>query len=360
MSKTSQKESIIPPLWILTLLGVYGLWWLVSTLREIVMLLTIGYIVAFNLDPVLDWLERKKVRRSIGFLVVFSLLTLFIALVVLTAIPPFVEDLNQFIDNFPSYSVTVRTRLLEWLQWASVHIPGGLHLEELEGRFTTLPEIHGDTIRKILGGFFAFLLEGYSITLTVINLALLPFIVYYLAMDIDEFHSWVLNAIPKKSRKIWQNIFREINYYVRAFYGGQTIVCTLLFLLYSIGFWIIGLKQWFFLGVVAGYGNLIPYFGTIMGLVLSTTLSLVTYGTFESVLCTWAVFAVVQFLEGMVITPKIVGDKVGLSPLLIILSIVIGGKLFGILGIFLAVPGAASLRVLMQYGYQWLLNRLDA
>lgn len=359
MSKTAQKESLLPPLWILTLLFCYGLIRLVTELKELIVLLAIGYAVAYVIDPVLDRLERIKISRGVGFIIVFGAIIVGMFLITLTAIPPLVEDFNHFADSLPGYTEQVRARFAEWLESLRPYLPAGTSLDEMKEHLATVPSVSGDTLKGLVAGLFAFLLRGYSITLFLVNLALLPFIVYYLAIDLDRFHRWVFNLIPRSNRRRWERIFHEIDTYTSAFVIGQSTVCILLFFLYSFGFWLAGLKQWLLLACIAGFGNIVPYLGTITGLLLSTLLALVTFGDFSHVVYTWLVFAVVQFLEGVVITPKIVGDKVGLPPLLVILAIVAGGKLLGLLGVFLAIPLAAMLRVLLGHGYQQLLKRID-
>jgi predicted PurR-regulated permease PerM len=106
---------------------------------------------------------------------------------------------------------------------------------------------------------------------------------------------------------------------------------------------------WFLLAVISGFGAIIPYMGFIIGIVLSSIMALATYGDFIHLVQVWVVFVLVQALEGTLITPRIVGDKVGISPLVVILAIVAGGQLFGLLGVFLAVPGAAVARVLLKH-----------
>jgi predicted PurR-regulated permease PerM len=131
-----------------------------------------------------------------------------------------------------------------------------------------------------------------------------------------------------------------------AFVKGQFIVCTILFTIYACGLGLLRIELWFLIAFIAGYGNFIPYFGFVSGILLATLMTMVTYGDFLHLLLTWSVFGFAQLLEGSFITPKIVGDSVGLSPLVIMLALVAGGTLFGLLGICLAIPLAAIIKVL--------------
>lgn len=354
--KEKAHDSFIPPRWILTLLGLCGIFWLVSELREIVVLIIVGYSVAFILDPWLDVLERRKIRRSNGFFILMVVAVLLAVGFFLIGIPPLAEEFHRVTTALPEMVGVANHKVLLALEWLSAKSGVDLSVDMVREKLSSLPQIGADTVQKVISGVVGFLLQGYSLTLTLVNLLLLPFIVYYLAVDLDRFHEWVSSIIPSQSKKQWRKIFSEINLYVRAFVSGQFTVALILFFLYAIGFWFVGFKQWLFLASIAGLGNIIPYVGSISGFVLATLLSLVGFGEVSHLLWTWGVFGVVQFLEGTLITPRIVGEKVGLSPLLVILALFAGGKLFGLLGIFLAVPAAACIRVLASHGYRTVLK----
>jgi predicted PurR-regulated permease PerM len=119
---------------------------------------------------------------------------------------------------------------------------------------------------------------------------------------------------------------------------------------------LVGVDLWLLLAAIAGFGNMVPYVGTVSGILLSSVMALVTFGDFSHVFSVLGVFAAVQLIDGTIITPRIMGESVGLSPLVIILALFAGGQLFGLLGIFLAIPAAATLRVLVRHSYNWARN----
>jgi len=152
----------------------------------------------------------------------------------------------------------------------------------------------------------------------------------------------------------------EINGYVSGFARGQILVASILTVLYLIGFGaILSLKLWFLLAIISGFGNVIPYFGTILAIVLGCFLALLTYGDLTHVLYVLLVIGFIQLLEGFFITPKIVGSSVGMTPLMVILALFVGGQLFGLLGLFLAIPGAAIFRVLLSRLHSWVMVRVS-
>jgi predicted PurR-regulated permease PerM len=220
-----------------------------------------------------------------------------------------------------------------------------------------LSEVNGEAVKKVFSTIGATLLQGYNKALALVNIALLPFIVYYLAMDLPKIHASVVGLVPLTRRSKFVSVFREIDTYVSAFVRGQAIVCTILFVLYALGLGLVGVDLWLLLAAISGFGNIIPYVGFLSGIILSSLMALVTFGDLTHLLWVWGVYAVVQALEGTFITPRIMGESVGLSPLIIILALFAGGQLFGLLGIFLAVPAAATLRVLARSSYQWVIAR---
>ena len=277
-------------------------------------------------------------------------------LFVLIALPPLRTEASHFLENMPDYLTVIVSRIEEAVAYINTKLPSeqqiALSREEL---MQYVSFIDGSTIKRTVSTLFSFLLEGYSVTITLINLALLPFIIYYLSIDIDSFHRWVMGLFPKSIKKNARAMFSEINFYLRAFIVGQTLVSLIMTMLYCLGFAVAGHTQWFLIGVVAGIGNLVPYLGTVLGISLATIFSLTNELASAMLIKSAIVFVIVQVLEGTFITPRIIGKKVGLSPLLVILAILVGGKLFGLLGIFLAVPGAAAIRVMGSYLHRAVL-----
>ena len=213
--------------------------------------------------------------------------------------------------------------------------------------------------QQVLAGAGSALLAGYSIALAFVNLLILPFIIYYLAVDFRNIHSRFLLVFPFLMRERVAAIGHDIDRYVSAYFRGQLTVGLILSAMYAAGLAMVGVELWFLLALIAGLGNLIPYVGFFLGIVLSSVMALVTFGDLSHLLLVWLVFLVVQVLEGTVITPRIVGSQVGLSPLVVILALVAGGSLFGLLGIFLAVPVVAIMRVLGEHFYGWLREKAE-
>jgi predicted PurR-regulated permease PerM len=355
MQENSVKQTFLPPLWILGVAILALFFWLLFALKEIVFLLVIGYSIAYVIEPALKFFERKGISRVKGVFLVAGIACLLFALLLVAAVPPLYREGTELLENLPKYIETVKGKLAPLVASFAANENSLLH-GIIDSPLDELQKLGKDLLPKVLEGGQSVLLGGYSVTLTLVNLALLPFIVFYLAVDFPKIRAVFIRLLPKSRRAPTNNILDEIDSYVSSFIRGQIIVCTVLFLLYALGLGLLGVELWFVLAFISGYGNLIPYLGFLVGIVLTSIMAVVTFGDLSHVFIAWAIFAGVQALEGTVITPRILGSSVGLSPLTVILAIVAGGSLFGLLGVFLAVPGAAVLKVVLKHTYKWLVT----
>lgn len=356
------KESLLPPLWVLSSGAVVGAVWFAIQVKELVSLLVIGYFVAYAIDPILSVGQKRGLSRPVGFALMCVVMIVALAVLGMTAVPAIIEEFGRLLSNLQHYVEIGRQKLGPLWDQIGQSVPFlDIFHQDAEHVFASVPDllksINGESVKNVLGTIGNTLLSGYSRALTLVNIALLPFIVYYLAVDLPHIHSFFLGLVPVTKRTKVTSVVSEIDTYVSAFVRGQAIVCCVLFVLYAIGLWLVGVDLWLLLAAISGFGNIIPYVGFISGILLSSLMALVTFGDVSHLLWVWGVYAIVQALEGTFITPKILGDSVGLSPLVIILSLFVGGQLFGLLGVFLAVPAAAALRVLARSSYQWVMTR---
>lgn len=349
MYLSDSHDRLLPPRWVIFAVFLTGLLWLVFELRELFVLLIVSYSIAYIVDPVVSAIQVRGVSRANAIFLFFTILFLAIIAVFSSAVGSITSEATSLINNLPVYVESARDRAIPLLGRLQAKFPG-FNLEGL------LQYVNGESVRKLLTGLYSTLMGGYSIALTILNLALLPFVVFYFALDFRRMHEGLLGLFPMTKQHKVREIAAEINQFVSAYVRGQLLVGAILAVLYSTGLFIIGVDFWLLLGLISGFGNLIPYVGFVVGILLSSIMALVTYGDFSHLLQVWALYAGVQALEGTVITPKIVGSKVGLSPLIIMLALVIGGNLFGLIGIFLAVPVAAVVRVLGRHFREWLFN----
>lgn len=356
-----ERESFMPPRWILTIVAVALTVWLIGELKELVALLVIGYFVAYAINPIVIRMQTQGLSRPAAFSLLCVAIMAVFALIGVTAVPVLVDEFTKLSTNLNSYIQTSQDKLGPFLERIKEYLPESIRattdLDDIQGSILSIASsISGDTLKNIGRGVLSTLLSGYSSALAIFNLLLLPFIVFYISVDLPNIHGFFRALFPITKRSKVERVCREIDGYVSSFVRGQAIVCTVLFALYALGLGFVGVDLWLLLAAIAGFGNMVPYLGTALGLFFSCIMAVVTFGDVSHVVWVMAVFAIVQFLEGMVITPRIMGESIGLSPLIIILSLFAGGQLFGLLGIFLAIPAAATLRVLARHSYRWALD----
>lgn len=350
---TSSEESILPPKWVMFSLVASLFVWLVWELKEIASLLVVAYCISYLIDPLVSRLQRYRINRSFGIVLTFILLFIVGFFLVGSAIPTLVRDYEKFSERLPQYATQINEAVQPVIEKVETLLK--MHAENGNG-VPSINEMSFSWAKNVLVGMKNALLKGYSLTLTILNLILLPFFVFYVAADFKRLHHSFLAFFPSRNRSKVKEIGLKIDHYVSSFVRGQLTVGVILSALYALGLAIVGLDLWFLLAVISGFGNIIPYFGFIVGITLSSVIAIFSGEGFAGVAQVWLVFIIVQALEGTLITPRIIGDKVGLSPLVIILAIVAGGQIFGFLGIILAVPLAAALRVVIAEGREWFFG----
>jgi predicted PurR-regulated permease PerM len=181
------------------------------------------------------------------------------------------------------------------------------------------------------------------------NLLLIPVVTFYLLRDWDVMTASIHHAFPRKVEKKAALIGQEVDVVLGAFFKGQVLVMISLAIIYSVGLSWVGLEFALLIGLIAGIVSFVPYLGLIMGLLLACTASVFQLHDASGLIAVFAVFAAAQVLESVVLTPILVGDKIGLHPVAVIFSVMAGGQLFGFTGVLLALPVAAVLLVLLRH-----------
>jgi len=320
--------------------------------RRVVTPFFIAFALAYLLDPLVDKLEQWKLSRTPAVILLLSLFFLVLLAGTAVLIPLFRIQIEHLANNIPNYLQTLQ-------DWWRPFIENIAWLEPGEIQAVAQEELKkmGELPMKILGNVTEFLWSSlssiFNAILVAVNLFIIPVAMFYLLRDFDHINDKVANMVPARIRDQFIDIFREIDRVLSRFVRGQLMVATLMAGLYSAGLFACGTPMSLFIGILAGYANLVPYLGLVFGFVPAAVLTFLQFQEWGPVLGVVAVFGVVQMLEGMVITPRVVGDQVGLHPVAIMLAVLVGAELFGLLGIFLAVPAAAVINVLMRRGIGW-------
>jgi predicted PurR-regulated permease PerM len=323
--------------------------WLMFAVREVTTLLLLSYVIAVLIDPVVKRLERWRLSRPSAIMLVGSGLIILLLVVLLLVIPPLLGQLSILISRLPGYIESLGARVNAEAQ---NHF-GVTSQEALDAFWVALRErvggISGERVRELLATAGATLMTGYSITLTLVNVVLLPFFVFYIANDLRRIHAFMGRLLSPTLRAEAAELGGEVLIVMHAFLRGQLTVSALSAVLYGTLLSVVGLQSGFAIGLLTGFLNLVPYLGTALGLTLASVIALVTMETWTSVFLVWGAFALANFITDNFISPKVMGENLGLHPLGVMLALIVGGNLLGLLGIVIAIPAAAILRVLYHH-----------
>ena len=322
---------------------------LVYALAPVLTPFAIGALLAYLADPVADRLEAWKLGRTAAVEIVFALLLLVLITVLLILIPALERQISRFLTDLPRY--------LEWIR--------GVALPWLESRLgVDLPDDDPRQLIELLrrdwqraGGIAAAVAGSISRSGAVIlgwlmSALLIPVVTFYLLRDWDRLVAGIANLLPRRVLPTAARLARESDEVLGAFLRGQLSVMVALGVIYSVGLALVGLNTAMVIGMVAGLISFIPYLGTFVGVVLGVLAALVQFHDLWHVGLVLAVFGVGQVLEGMILTPLLVGDRVGLHPVTVIFAVMAGGQLFGFLGVLLALPVASVVMVLLRHVHE--------
>lgn len=343
------------------LLGVVGsalgLWALYVGLGDFLVVLLLSFVTAYLLDPIIDRFEYTGWNRTVAILISIGLFLAFDAAVLLLIVPYVVTEIAEMSGQFDGYV----QQLAGWVQQAQVWVGErtGMNIDlGLSDLIARIPEVTGsisgsalDPVKAVAGWAFGSTMQLIAV---VVQWSLYPIFVFFLLRDFDDMKRYVFELLPFRVRRAVLDHYVEIDHKMAAFVRGQVLVAAVLAVLYSLGLLLFtDIDLALLIGVMAGVLFVVPYLGVVLGIGLGTLMALLKFGLSAQVLQVWAVFAVVQGLEGVILTPKIVGDSVGLHPLTVMIALLVGASLFGLLGMLLAVPVAAALAVLGTTAVAW-------
>lgn len=321
--------------------------WQLETLATLFLL---SFLLAYVLNPLVSRLDRLRfVNRTAATLItLFGMLVGFLA-VFFIIVPEVVEEFRQFLSRLPGYLIRLQATVVPWVeQQLDVEVP-----ISVEGALTQFrreineiaPKIIGPVTQvaaQVFGGTFSAVAAGVAVMM-------FPLFLFFLLKDYPRIVNAIKDLVPLETYEGVQQITQEINQSLSAFLHGQFTVMLVLATLYSVGYSIVGIPVAVGVGLLTGMLCFIPYVGAATGFLVALLLSLLAFSGFGTVLGVVIVFGTVQLLDATVITPKILGGKLGLTPLWIIVALMAGAELFGFLGVLLAVPSIAVLKVLMHH-----------
>ncbi len=315
-------------------------------LRSVLLPFVVGIVVAYFLDPLVNKMAKSQgTSRTIATTVVLGLFLLVLLPVLFLICAAAFSQIADFIAKLPMYFNTLTEKII-------------VLLKEIQLRF---PRLASDNIEDVLRGNLSgsvkpfvrlamgIISNGFEFINLLSLLLISPVVAFYMLRDWHKFTNRIIGLIPRKHREIVIKLVGEINEIISGYLRGQFLVCLSLGSFYSLGLYAVGLDLGLLVGFLAGVISFIPYVGSISGFLMAVILVITQYGTFSKFLMVMIVFGVGQFIEGNFLTPKLVGENIGLHPVWVMFALLAGGVLLGLLGMIIAVPFAAIIGVMLRH-----------
>jgi len=332
-----------------TALGL-GALWLLWLLAPVLTPFVIAAMLGWLGDPLVDRLERRGRSRNTAVTLVFTAMALVVILVLVILVPLIERQIATLITSLPHYRDWLVQTAIPWLEARTrIEISSWLDFNRLVELVRSNWERAGGIATTLLGYLSR---SGFAILALVANVALLPVLTFFFLRDWDMLVARVASLIPRDHLDTALRLARESSDVLGAFLRGQFLVMIILGVMYGVGLWGVGLDLGILIGLIAGLLTFVPYLGPASGIILGCIAALVQFGDWEHVAGVLAVFGVGQVIESYWLTPKLVGDRIGLHPAAVIFAVLAGGQLFGFLGMLLALPVAAVANVLLRYAEQ--------
>lgn len=301
-------------------------------------------LLAYLGDPLVDRLE-KKMSRTLAVTTVFFTIILMLILTVLIFIPLVSDQLGILVSKVPNALIFVQDKLIPFLeQRFEYHAGNGkdVLLGAVKENLNNLPTLASSLIKWATG-------SGEFIMALLANVFLVPVVTFYLLRDWDILVAKIHALLPRKQEPVIARLVKESDSMLSAFLRGQFAVMNALGLIYAIGLSAIGLDSAILIGFIAGWLSFVPYLGLVIGLGVATVMAYFQFNDLMHPLGVVVVFVFAQALEGSVLTPRFVGERIGLHPVAVIFAVLAGGQLAGFAGVLLALPVAAVLNVLISH-----------
>jgi predicted PurR-regulated permease PerM len=321
---------------------------LMSLLAPILTPFVVAALLGWLGDPLVDRLQRRGLSRTAAVSLVFGIMVLVLTVVVVALVPMIERQVTTLIESLPQLQTWFFGTALPWVEARTgIELRGWLDPQRL---FLLVRE-HWQQAGGMAATFFGYVSRsGFALITWGVNLVLVPILTFYFLRDWDKLVERVATLVPRDYIATVSRLARESNEVLGGFLRGQFLVMLAQGAFYAIGMSAVGLRLGLLIGLVAGLISFVPYLGATVGLGLGLIAAfLQPDGGLTLALLVAAVFTAGQLLESYVLTPRIVGDRIGLHPVAIIFAIMAGGQLFGFLGMLVALPVAAVANVLLRY-----------
>lgn len=328
--------------WGLTSLLLLGFVWL---FKPVLTPFVLGIAIAYLLNPLVKRFSTKGLKRATSSAIIITLFFIIVTTIIILVAPIIAKESAELIEAMPSYLDKLFALVQPYTVWFQENFGAGYIADAktfLKENISKILSVSGGIAGSIAAG-------GQAVVGMVTTIVLTPLVAFYMMSEWPNITKWVEDLIPRQNEKVIKDILNKIDLKLSGFVRGQLTVAFLLGIIYAVALTIAGLNYGFLIGITAGFLSIIPMVGSTLGLLVSIAVAWFQAGELQYVLIIGAIFVVGQIVEGNVLSPKLLGDSVGLHPLWILFALMAGGSLFGILGMLLAVPVAAVVGVLVGF-----------
>ncbi|MGZ3744823.1 MAG: AI-2E family transporter [Pseudobdellovibrionaceae bacterium] len=318
---------------------------LLYLLAPILMPFVAGFLLAYLANPFVERLSRWKIPRLLSVFLVFFTITLVLILLLGILVPGIKNQLDYLNTKMPDFIKWINTQAIPWIEHTfqidmkSFNVT--LLTESLSSSWQEAGTIIGQLISKVAE-------SSINIIGFLLGLALIPVVTFYLMLDWNNLLAHLECLVPRHIEGRVKTLVKECDEVLGAFLRGQLLVMLSLSVIYTVGLKIVGLNIAIIVGLIAGLGSFIPYFGFTIGIIIATIAAIFQFQEWLPLCWVWTVFGIGQIVENWILVPYLVGNKVGLHPVTVIFAVLAGGQLFGFFGMLLAIPVTAVIVVLMR------------
>lgn len=323
--------------------------WLVYLLAPVLTPFLISALLAYLGDPLVDRLEEHKVSRTLGVVVVFFVMSLAGLIFLLVMIPMLEKQISVLIVKAPqaidSLQDTILPRIAQFAGFETPTLDTSAFKRAIMGNWQNFGGAMGGIVEKLTS-------SGLKIINWLAFLVLIPVVTFYLLRDWDIMIAKIHDLLPRRLESTVNRLAKECDEVLAEFFRGQLSVMIVLAIIYTVGLMIVGLDLAFLIGMLSGLVSFVPYLGFIVGIVVAGIAALMQFQDGIHLVYVAIVFGIGQALEGMVLSPLLVGDRIGLHPVAVIFAVMAGGQLFGFVGVLLALPVAAVIVVIVRHWHE--------
>jgi predicted PurR-regulated permease PerM len=330
------------------LLVLLALYLLVVLGHSVFIPLLVSFALVFMLEPLVTRFEGFGLGRPLAVVAALTAATLVTVLFFLLLVPSVWHQIRESLEKLPA-AIQAATSLLHDL---AVFVESRFGSQPVESFKEWLSGIRDDpsAITSRVGtwlysGLFGLANAGS----TILGLLIVPFFVYYLLLDLNRIRAWIEERIPERFRGTGSKLFDEIGVVVRGYVRGRLLVALAMSAVYAVGLFILGVPLWAGIGIIAGFLGIVPYLGVLSGFILAVAFAALDGSGLGTMAAVGGLFVLAQFIEDYLLTPRLIGDRLELHPMLVFIGLMIAGDLFGLVGLVLAIPVLAVCKVVFKF-----------